>query len=120
MQLGDNARAALITRGLAEMMRLGQALRARCAKDVGAPGRKIDGSLLRFGGPGTDRAQETDKSKRENLAHEKSPEITVNAGVAIMPPTLSPYDDRHFVQSHHLKKNKLSSDNYLSFYYFCQ
>ena len=38
MQLGDNARAALITRGLAEMMRLGQALRARPETLMGLAG----------------------------------------------------------------------------------
>ena len=38
MQLGDNARAALITRGLAEMMRLGQALKARPETLMGLAG----------------------------------------------------------------------------------
>jgi len=38
MQLGDNARAALITRGLAEMMRLGQVLRARPETLMGLAG----------------------------------------------------------------------------------
>ena len=38
MQLGDNARAALITRGLAEMMRLGAALNARPETLMGLAG----------------------------------------------------------------------------------
>jgi glycerol-3-phosphate dehydrogenase (NAD(P)+) len=38
MGLGDNARAALITRGLAEMMRLGQALQARPETLMGLAG----------------------------------------------------------------------------------
>ncbi len=38
MQLGDNARAALITRGLAEMMRLGEALNARRETLMGLAG----------------------------------------------------------------------------------
>lgn len=38
MALGDNARAALITRGLAEMMRLGQALNARPETLMGLAG----------------------------------------------------------------------------------
>lgn len=38
MQLGDNARAALITRGLAEMMRLGTALNARPETLMGLAG----------------------------------------------------------------------------------
>ncbi len=38
MSLGDNARAALITRGLAEMMRLGQALNARPETLMGLAG----------------------------------------------------------------------------------
>ncbi len=38
MQLGNNARAALITRGLAEMMRLGHALRARPETLMGLAG----------------------------------------------------------------------------------
>ena len=38
MSLGDNARAALITRGLAEMMRLGQALKARPETLMGLAG----------------------------------------------------------------------------------
>jgi len=38
MQLGDNARAALITRGLAEMMRLGHALNARHETLMGLAG----------------------------------------------------------------------------------
>lgn len=38
MALGDNARAALITRGLAEMMRLGQALKARPETLMGLAG----------------------------------------------------------------------------------
>jgi glycerol-3-phosphate dehydrogenase (NAD(P)+) len=38
MELGDNARAALITRGLAEMMRLGQALGARPETLMGLAG----------------------------------------------------------------------------------
>lgn len=38
MQLGDNARAALITRGLAEMMRLGAALNARRETLMGLAG----------------------------------------------------------------------------------
>ena len=45
MGLGDNARAALVTRGLAEMMRLGAALGARPGNAHG-PGRN--------GGPGVD------------------------------------------------------------------
>jgi glycerol-3-phosphate dehydrogenase (NAD(P)+) len=38
MQLGDNARAALITRGLAEMMRLGRAMNARPETLMGLAG----------------------------------------------------------------------------------
>ena len=38
MQLGDNARAALITRGLAEMMRLGEALNAKRETLMGLAG----------------------------------------------------------------------------------
>jgi glycerol-3-phosphate dehydrogenase (NAD(P)+) len=38
MSLGDNARAALITRGLAEMMRLGRALKARPETLMGLAG----------------------------------------------------------------------------------
>jgi glycerol-3-phosphate dehydrogenase (NAD(P)+) len=38
MSLGDNARAALITRGLAEMMRLGRALNARAETLMGLAG----------------------------------------------------------------------------------
>jgi glycerol-3-phosphate dehydrogenase (NAD(P)+) len=38
MQLGDNARAALITRGLAEMMRLGSAMKARPETLMGLAG----------------------------------------------------------------------------------
>ena len=38
MKLGDNARAALITRGLAEMMRLGAALNAKPETLMGLAG----------------------------------------------------------------------------------
>ena len=41
MQLGDNARAALITRGLAEMMRLGAALNARAETLMGLAGAGV-------------------------------------------------------------------------------